>query len=89
MEHYVAERYVASADGRHLRIELDRLRAAAIAVGRATFLQSVYLPDDDLCLYLFRSDSAETVAEVARLAALDVDRIRPAEVTGDGLDVQP
>ena len=31
----------------------------------------------------------DVVAEVARLAALDVDRIRPAEVTGDGLDVQP
>lgn len=82
MSHFVAERYVASVDGPHLRADLDRLRSAAIALDRRiTFVQSVYLPDDDLCLYLFTSDSAETVAELVRLAALDVDRIRLAEVS--------
>ena len=76
----MAERYIASVDSRRLDADLDRLREAARRVAGTTFLQSVYLPADDLCLYLFASRSVEAVAELTRLAEVDVDRIRVAEV---------
>lgn len=80
MAHFVAERYLASVDSNRLRDDVERLRRAAARVRGATLLESVYLPADDLCLYVFRSESAEQVADIARLASVDVDRIRQAEV---------
>lgn len=80
MAHFVAERYLASVDSSRLRADVDRIRRAARRVRGVSFVESVYLPADDLCLYVFTGESAEQVADVARLAAVDVDRIRQAEV---------
>ena len=81
MAHFVAERYVASADSEGARADLDRIRRAASRVGGVSFVEAVYLPADELCLYVFASESAAAVAEVARAAAVVVDRIRVAEVS--------
>jgi hypothetical protein len=57
------------------------MRRAARAVARTRFVQTVYLPGDDLCFYVFESESAEDVAAVALAAAVDVDRIHAAELS--------
>lgn len=80
MDQFVAERYLADADGDGLRDDLERIRAAAARVEGVTLHGSVYLPADDLCLYLFTSETMDGVAGVARLASVAVDRIRPAEL---------
>lgn len=81
MAHWVAERYLSSVDDGRFRADLDRIEDAARRL-HIRFVQCLYLPGDELCLYLFESDSAESVAALSREASLDVDRIRLAEVTG-------
>lgn len=56
-------------------------RAAAELAGRGRVVRhlgSLLSPDEELSLHLFEADSAETVAEVGRLAASPFDRIWPA-----------
>lgn len=56
-------------------------RAAAELAGqgsRVRHLGSLLAPDDQVSLHLFEADSAETVAEVGRRAAMPFDRIWPA-----------
>jgi hypothetical protein len=82
MEHYVAERYLAGPDDDRLAADAARVRAAACDASsegsRVRFVQTVYLPGDEVCFYLFESDCCELVERVARLAELDVERILPA-----------
>lgn len=78
MEHYLAERYLAGRDGPGLALDAARVRAAAKTVGRVRFVQTVYVPGDQVCFYLFESDSAELVGAVGRLARIDLDRVLPA-----------
>jgi hypothetical protein len=78
MEHYLAERYLAGRDGAGLAVDAARVRAAAKRVGRVRVVQTVYVPGDEVCFYLFESDSAELVGAVGRLARIDLDRVLPA-----------
>lgn len=80
--HVMAERYLAGAGPAAVASDVTRIRAAAARLSEIRLVQSVYLPGDELCLYLFESDSVTTVAELGRLAELDLDRIRSAEVAG-------
>jgi len=73
--HFVGETYdpgtACSAAGR-------AGRAAAELAGRGRAIRhlgSLLSPDEELSLHLFEADSAETVAEVGRLAASPFDRI--------------
>ena len=80
MVHFLAERYVPPADRAAVAFDAGRIRAAAARVPTVRLLQTVYLPADELCLYLFEGESAERVALLGRLAELQLDRIRRAEV---------
>jgi hypothetical protein len=42
------------------------------------FLRSIYLPEDDTCVFLYEGDSAEAVSEAGRRAELHVLAIAPA-----------
>jgi hypothetical protein len=42
------------------------------------FLRSIYLPEDDTCLFLYEGDSLEVVGEAGRRAELHVLGIAPA-----------
>jgi hypothetical protein len=42
------------------------------------FLRSIYLPEDDTCLFLYEGDSPEVVGEAGRRAELRVLGIAPA-----------
>jgi hypothetical protein len=80
MAHWVVERYLAGGVGAAARDDAERIRRAANDLARTRFVQSVYLPGDELCLYLFEGGSEAEVADVARVAEVDVDRIRAAEI---------
>lgn len=62
MEHFLAERYVARAD---VAQEAALLRALADDA-HVRLLQTVYVPDDEVCFFLFEGDSREAVAELAQ-----------------------
>jgi hypothetical protein len=79
---FIVEIYLSGdADGEPDRT-IDRTMAAVAeleASGQAIrFLHSIFVPDDELCLFLFDAGSAELVGEAARLAGLDPDRIARA-----------
>ncbi len=68
MARFLVESYLPSG---------NRCRAAAARLERVELLRTVYVPEDEVCFYLFESDSAELVAEVSRSAALELDRVQP------------
>jgi len=61
---YLAERYYVRQG--------DSVYAGVRSSAAATLLEALYLPDDEVCLYLFESESLEGVG-----AAGDFDRIAP------------
>jgi ribonuclease D len=60
MERFLAERYLAAQDAESLAVDAERVREAARRAG-ACLIQTVYVPEDELCFYLFDSESAELV----------------------------
>lgn len=57
------------------RVEAETLSRDGSAV---RFLRSIYLPEDDTCVFLYEGDSLESVSEAGRRAELDVLGIAPA-----------
>jgi hypothetical protein len=58
-----------------------RLRASADASGAgrsARYLHTLYLPEDEKCLYLFEAASTEAVAEAAHESGLALERVLEA-----------
>jgi hypothetical protein len=52
----------------------------ATAVGRSvSFVQAVFVPDDECCFVLFQSESVADVAEAGARAGLEFDRVSAAE----------
>ncbi len=62
MEQFLAERYVAQCD---VACDAARLRELA-SNANVHLLQTVYLPDDELCLFIFESDSRERILQLSR-----------------------
>jgi hypothetical protein len=91
MEHYLAERYLSAGDGSSLVGDAERARAAASKLSRARarirFVQTLYVPGDEVCFYLFESDRPDLVARASELAELGIERVLPAvAVLGDGAE---
>jgi hypothetical protein len=57
----------------------ERMRRASetlAGTGRdVEYLRSAFVPEDELCLHWFAASSSAVVAEVARLAALEWERV--------------
>lgn len=58
----MAERYVSRTD---VAREAARLRELATTAD-VQLLQTVYIPDDELCLFIFESESRERVVQLGR-----------------------
>ena len=43
------------------------------------YVDTIFLPGDEICLHTFEADSAADVRAVLRLAGIEVDRVVPAE----------
>jgi hypothetical protein len=84
MQYYLAERYLPEHDRSEFAAETVRVRAATERAGKGLrFLQTVYIPGDELCFYLFEAGSADLVDRVIRDARLDFERILPAVAVFD------
>lgn len=62
MEQFLAERYVAPADVTRVAARLRELACSA----DVQLLQTVYIPDDELCFFIFESESRERVVQLGR-----------------------
>lgn len=78
MEHFLAERYLAGADRATLAEEAWRLNASGARDAR--LLLTLYLAEDESCLYLFEAESVAGVQRASRENGLVLDRVA-AEVT--------
>ncbi len=76
MARFLVESYLPAGSRDSLAADAARLRAAAAQLERVELLSTVYVPEDEVCFYLFESESAELVAEASRAARLEFDRVQ-------------
>ena len=76
MEHYLGERYLPAAARGDIGDESDRLQSAARTLGAVRLLQTLYVPRDEICLYLFEADSADLVSRAAAAAAIALEHVQ-------------
>jgi len=83
MTRYVVELYRPGSCVEPLRGVADRLRTSAtelIDKGTAVhYVGSIFLPGDETCLHVLEAPCEAAVRALAELAAIEVDRIVPAE----------
>ncbi len=79
MSEFLLEVYLSRASAGCLTPSPDDVCRAADHLSREgkyiRFLQSVFIPDDEMCLYLFQAQSAEVVVEVAARCGLRFERL--------------
>jgi muconolactone delta-isomerase len=79
MAEFLVELYVSRADPDAVGRERERAGAACAELtseGRpARLLRSLFLPDEEMCFFLFEADSAEIVREAASRAELVVEHV--------------
>ncbi len=83
MSEYLLEVYLSRASAGSLRPSPEDVCKAADHLSREGkhihLLQTVFIPDDEMCLYLFQAQSAEVVVEVAGRCGLRFERLVEAE----------
>lgn len=73
MNHYLAERYLPSHRRDGLADEIERVHA--VASTQVRLLETLYVPDDEICFHLFESESPELVTQASQSAGFDVQRV--------------
>jgi len=79
MSDFLIERYVSRANATQVDADAERARIAAEEMtgegADVRHLRSIFIPEDETCLDLYRAPSAEAVREAATRAGLVFDRI--------------
>lgn len=79
VQSYLAEAYVPRPRAGDVRAHERRARAAARELTHQgvpiRFLRSFFVPEDEICFYVFEADSAETVEAACTRAALRFERV--------------
>lgn len=85
MGEFVLELYLAETDGAAAERSAEAACRAAEELSRegtpVRFLRSIFVPEDETCLYLYEAASAEAVREAARRADLAFERVVEAVVS--------
>jgi hypothetical protein len=84
MPSYLIESYLPRSQSGEARAVVDRLRRATESLTaegtRVRHLRSTFVPDDELCLHLLEAESAATVGEASRRAAIEPARVVQAQL---------
>ena len=88
MPRYLVETYLARGEAGG-RLSGERRARSAVAElrcrgRRVRFDQSIHIPEDETCFYVFEAQSAADVVEVAEQAALDAVRVVEAVTSRKG-----
>jgi hypothetical protein len=85
MPEFVAEQYFARTDAAGARRASKAARSAAAQLARegtpVELVRSVFVPEDETCMYIYEADSIDTVHLAANRAGLEFERV--AEAAGD------
>ena len=88
MPSYLIETYLPRSRFGELPAVVDRLRRATESLAAegapVRHLRSTFLPGDELCLHLFEAESAATVEEASRRAAIEPARVVQAYTHAPG-----
>lgn len=81
---YLAEAYTGRSNAAELGAAAARATAAAAALTAAghpvSYLQTVFVHEDETSFHLFEADTVEDVAEAVRRAGIDCERVLEAHV---------
>ena len=79
MAEFLVELYVSRTDPDAVGRDVERARAASAELTRegtpVRFMRSIFVPEDETCLFLFEAGSVDVVREAARRAALSYDHV--------------
>jgi hypothetical protein len=82
MREFVVEQYLGAACS---QVAADRAGAARLAAEQLTsegtpvqFVRSIFIPEDETCIHLYRAESVDAVRAVAARALLAIERIAEA-----------
>jgi len=89
---FLAEVFAPGRKPEQRRAEADHVRVAAEALARAgtpvLYLESLYVPGEEIAFYLFRADRPDEVDHVLHDAGLEAERISPVMATAGMLEPQ-
>lgn len=79
MAEFLVELYVSRTDAAAAAQGAERARLAALELTRegtpVRYLRSIFVPEDETCLYLYEAASADAVRIAAERAALSFERV--------------
>jgi hypothetical protein len=77
---FLAELFTEADDVDGRTALVQRARKAAEESADVRFVRSIFVPDDEMCFFVFEAESAAAVAHLAEQAALPIDRVVRAEL---------
>jgi hypothetical protein len=85
MPHFVVEEYAAGLGRRDLDEVIERAKRAAAEMSAEHVLvrlvESLFVPEDEICLHLFEAPSRQAATEAADRAGISTDRVLLATLT--------
>jgi hypothetical protein len=85
MREFIGEQYLPAEDAEVAANRAGVARAAADQLRRegtpVYYVRSIFIPEDETCIHLYRADSIEAVRAAAARATLHLERL--AEAVGD------
>jgi hypothetical protein len=93
MRNFVGEQYLSARDpgavARRARAALEASEQLILEGTRVRYLRSIFIPDDETCIHLYRADSVEAVQAAAARASLRLERVAEAIVEAGTSDDRP
>jgi hypothetical protein len=91
MRDFVGEQYLSAGDPqaaeRSARAARNATEQLTVEGTRVRYVRSIFVPEDETCMHMYRADSVEAVHAAATRASLRLDRIAEAIVdTGISVD---
>jgi hypothetical protein len=87
---FLVELYVARENAGGLEVSSELAQRAAEELTRegtpVRFLRSIFLPEDETCLFLYEAGSAAAVRDAVSRAALSFERVVEAVPTPNGME---
>src|SRR5579859_8260517 len=88
MRDFVGEQYLSAGDtdvaARRARAARDACEQLVMAGTRVRYVRSIFIPEDETCLHLYRAESIEAVRTAAAQASLALERVTEAIVDEGG-----
>ncbi|HST24523.1 MAG TPA: nickel-binding protein [Gaiellaceae bacterium] len=90
MPEYLVELYISRSNGGAVAEGAESARRAAEELGREgvriRYVQSIFVPEEETCFFLYEAASVEAVREAARRAALPFEHVTEAVTQAKGVE---